>query len=62
MATRRTTPERGASSVEYALLITGIAVVLVVVIFSMGDVTKNMFGTTCEEIDREAQASASCNG
>ena len=39
--------ERGASAVEYGLLIAGIAALIVVVVFAFGGVIKNIFQTTC---------------
>ena len=40
--------ERGASAVEYALLIAGIAAVLVVVILLLGGRVHGLFSETCE--------------
>ena len=37
--------ERGASAVEYGLLIAGIAALIVVVVFAFGGVIKNIFRT-----------------
>ena len=53
-------PDRGASSVEYGLLIVGIAAVLAVVLFALGGTTDSMFGHTCDEFDAQAAASATC--
>jgi pilus assembly protein Flp/PilA len=52
--------ESGASAVEYALLIAGIAAVLVVAVYALGVVSGGMFTETCGELDSAAQASASC--
>ena len=38
--------ERGASAVEYGLLIAGIAALIVVVVFDFGGVLKNVFSKT----------------
>jgi pilus assembly protein Flp/PilA len=38
--------ERGASAVEYGLLIAGIAALIVVVVFAFGGVIKDIFQTT----------------
>lgn len=39
--------ERGASAVEYSLIVAAIAAVLVAVIFSLGRVTQDNFSQTC---------------
>ena len=50
-------PERGASSVEYGLLIAGIAAVLVLALYALGGITLSMFDHTCDEIDPHVSAS-----
>ena len=40
---RRTRDERGASAVEYGLLITGIAALIVVVVFAFGGNVTDLF-------------------
>jgi pilus assembly protein Flp/PilA len=42
--------ERGASAVEYGLLIAGIAALIVVVVFAFGGVISNIFQTTCNSV------------
>src|SRR4051794_34712643 len=42
--------ERGASAVEYGLLIAGIAALIVVVVFAFGGVIKNIFTKTCNSV------------
>lgn len=42
--------ERGASAVEYGLLIAGIAAILVVAVFALGPVVKGAFSTTCSSV------------
>ena len=42
--------ERGASAVEYGLLIAGIAALIVVVVFAFGGILKNIFGNTCNSV------------
>ena len=46
--------ERGASAVEYGLLIAGIAALIVVVVFAFGGVLKNIFSSTCNSIGQSA--------
>ena len=42
--------ERGASAVEYGLLIAGIAALIVVVVFAFGGVISNIFSSTCNQV------------
>ena len=42
--------ERGASAVEYGLLIAGIAALIVVIVFALGPIVRDAFETTCDEI------------
>ena len=42
--------ERGASAVEYGLLIAGIAALIAVIVFTLGGAIKNMFSKTCGAI------------
>ncbi|MCY7396020.1 MAG: Flp family type IVb pilin [Nocardioides sp.] len=42
--------ERGASAVEYGLLIAGIAALIVAVVFIFGGAIKNIFDDTCQVI------------
>ena len=51
----------GASAVEYGLLIAAIAAVIVLIIFALGGVIKNVFSNTCTSIATNASnISASC--
>jgi pilus assembly protein Flp/PilA len=50
--------QRGASAVEYGLLIAGIAALIVVVVFAFGGVLKSIFSSTCNAVG--ASASATC--
>jgi pilus assembly protein Flp/PilA len=52
--------ERGASAVEYGLLITGIAAVIVGTVFLFGGAVKGLFSTTCNTIGASAK-SGSCS-
>jgi pilus assembly protein Flp/PilA len=42
--------ERGASAVEYGLLIAGIAALIVVAVFALGPVVKEAFKDTCDSM------------
>lgn len=46
---------RGASAVEYALLITGIAAVLVLVIYAFGGTLSAKFDGTCDSVQAQRQ-------
>ena len=39
--------ERGASAVEYGLLVAGIAAIVVLVVFALGDNIRDAFQDTC---------------
>jgi pilus assembly protein Flp/PilA len=53
--------ERGASAVEYGLLIAGIAALVVVVVFAFGGTISGIFTDTCQEIaDGAGNAAAEC--
>jgi pilus assembly protein Flp/PilA len=54
--------ERGASAVEYGLLIAGIAALIVVVIFAFGDNLEQIFDNTCKKVGdgTSSTAQASC--
>jgi pilus assembly protein Flp/PilA len=43
--------ERGASAVEYGLLIAGIAALIVVAVFALGPVLAGQFEDTCASIN-----------
>ena len=44
------TGEEGSSAIEYSLLVTGIAAVLVLVILAVGGQTLGLFGRTCDSM------------
>lgn len=46
--------ERGASAVEYGLLIAGIAALIAVVVFAFSDTITGLFDSTCASIERTA--------
>jgi pilus assembly protein Flp/PilA len=48
--------ERGASAVEYGLLIAGIAALIIVVIFAFGGVLKHVFHDTCASVQGKGSA------
>ena len=52
-AHRARAEERGASAVEYGLLIAGIAALIVVVVFALGPILQDAFGNTCDTISNQ---------
>jgi pilus assembly protein Flp/PilA len=50
--------ERGASAVEYGLLIAGIAALIVLVVFAFGGVLVNVFKNTCNSVATGGGASS----
>ncbi|WP_101524123.1 Flp family type IVb pilin [Nocardioides houyundeii] len=48
---RRRTSEQGASSVEYGLLIAGIAALIVLSVFMFGGAVADLFGGSCETMN-----------
>jgi pilus assembly protein Flp/PilA len=54
--------ERGASAVEYGLLIAGIAALIVIAVFALGPIIKEAFSDTCDEIvGGNADITATCD-
>lgn len=51
--------ERGASAVEYGLLIGGIAAVVIVLVFALGGQIGGIFDKTCTDIDTNSSATSS---
>ena len=48
--------ERGASAVEYGLLITGIAALIAVMVFTFGGVISGVYKATCDAVGTSAGA------
>jgi pilus assembly protein Flp/PilA len=55
-ARRARLDERGASAVEYGLLIAGIAALIIVVVFAFGGVLNTVFKATCDSVGTSAGA------
>ena len=51
--------ERGASAVEYGLLIAGIAALIVTVVFLFGGALSDIFQGTCDDVTAQS-STASC--
>ena len=57
----RATRDSGASAVEYGLLVAAIAALIVIVVFALGGLVRDVFKNTCSKIDaRSASVSATC--
>ncbi len=53
--------ERGASAVEYGLMIAGIAALIIVAVFAFGGaVLTNLFQSTCNTVGSSTGNSGSC--
>ena len=57
MSMNPTREDRGASAVEYALLVVAVAAIIVLAVFAIGGWTGGMFNKTCSEIADNAPAS-----
>ena len=55
----RDTKDRGASAVEYGLMVAAIAAVIVGIVFGLGNVVANVFQNTCQSI--ETSATVTCD-
>lgn len=53
--------ERGASAVEYGLLIAAIAAVIIIVIFALGGKIKDLFVSTCDQFGAHASTGSCAN-
>jgi len=52
--------EEGASAVEYGLLVAAIAALIVIIVFALGNVIKNVFQNTCDTISSNATSGGTC--
>ncbi len=57
---RHVKDDKGASAVEYGLLIAAIAAVIVVIVFALGSVVKNKFQNTCTDHQRQRRRTTTC--
>jgi pilus assembly protein Flp/PilA len=48
----------GASAVEYGLLVAAIAALVVIIVFALGGLIRDVFNETCKEIDKGTSATA----
>ena len=52
--------EEGASAVEYGLLVAAIAALIVLIVFSLGGIIKDVFKNTCDAIDNNSTTTTTC--
>ena len=52
--------EKGASAVEYGLLVAAIAALIVIIVFALGGVVQEVFQNTCDVIESGASTTATC--
>jgi pilus assembly protein Flp/PilA len=56
----RNRDEDGASAVEYGLLVAAIAALIVIIVFALGGIVKDVFSKTCETISAKASTTSTC--
>jgi len=54
--------EDGASAVEYGLLVAAIAALIVIIVFALGGVVKDIFKSTCDSIKSNVTVTTTCSG
>ena len=59
---KRDRDEKGASAVEYGLLVAAIAALIVLIVFALGGVVKGTFNKTCDTMaSKTAPSLTSCD-
>ena len=58
---RRKDREDGASAVEYGLLVAAIAAIIVIVVFALGGIVRDVFSNTCNDIDSRTTTTTTCS-
>lgn len=53
-----TQKDEGASAVEYGLLVAAIAALVVIIVFALGGLVRDVFNDTCQKIDTQSDANA----
>lgn len=53
---QKTRDDRGASAVEYGLLVAAIAAVIIVAVFAFGGFVSDIFEETCTSIESDVEA------
>ena len=52
--------ERGASAVEYGLIVVAIAALVVLVVFAFGKVVNELFDKTCDNVTTQVGTNSAC--
>jgi pilus assembly protein Flp/PilA len=52
--------EKGASAVEYGLMVAAIAAIVIAIVFSLGGVVKGVFKKSCDDITGKVTVTATC--
>ena len=58
----RQAKDRGASAVEYGLMVAAIAAVIVGVVFGLGTLVKSAFSKTCSAVSTSVGGTQGCTG
>ena len=53
--------EDGASAVEYGLLVAAIAALIVIIVFALGGIIKDVFKKTCDNIKSNVTVTSTCS-
>jgi pilus assembly protein Flp/PilA len=53
--------EDGASAVEYGLLVAAIAALIVIIVFSLGGIIRDVFKKTCDTIKTNTTVATTCS-
>ena len=51
----------GASAVEYGLLVAAIAALVVIIVFALGGLVRDVFKDTCDEIETGTGSAKACD-
>lgn len=58
---RKHSRDEGASAVEYGLLVAAIAALIVIIVFALGGLVRDVFSNTCTEISSGSGVTADCD-
>ena len=53
--------EKGASAVEYGLLVAAIAALVVIIVFALGGIVRDVFTNTCSGIKAKSTVTTTCS-
>jgi pilus assembly protein Flp/PilA len=52
--------DKGASAVEYGLMVAAIALAIIAIVIVLGGVIQEVFTSTCDSVAQEAQTTENC--